>query len=110
MLQATNKALTSNDTFVTFDYTGVDGETVQYQLPSYNTVVNRLLAVEESINSLSTGKGSINLSDGTRRTITLSSVPTTPAQITGISDPSTFTIDSNWFFEDLMFPKAGQIL
>jgi hypothetical protein len=106
MLQATNKALTSNDTFVTFDYTGVDGETVQYQLPSYNTVVNRLLAVEESINSLSTGKGSINLSDGTRRTITLSSVPTTPAQITGISDPSTFTIDSNWFFEDLMFPGA----
>lgn len=106
MLTALQKSITDNDTFVTYDYTGNDGTTIQYQLPSYDSVVNRLRAVEESINSLNSGKGTINLTDGTRRTISLSSIPHTPEQITGLSDPTTFTVDSNWFFEDLMFPGA----
>ncbi|MBQ5473970.1 MAG: hypothetical protein IIT65_04575, partial [Lachnospiraceae bacterium] len=53
---------------------------------------------------MSTGHGTINLTDGSRRTITLSSIPHTPEQISGLEDPSTFKIDTNWFFEELMFP------
>lgn len=106
LMTAMQNAITKNDTFVTYDYTGNDGTTIQYQLPSYDSVVNRLRAVEESINSLNTGKGTINLTDGSRRTISLSSIPHTPAQITGLADPTEFTIDSNWFFEELMFPGA----
>lgn len=106
LMTALQNAITKNDTFVTYDYTGNDGTTIQYQLPSYDSVVNRLRAVEESINSLNSGKGTINLTDGSRRTISLSSIPHTPGQITGLADPTEFTIDSNWFFEELMFPGA----
>ena len=52
LMTALQNAITKNDTFVTYDYTGNDGTTIQYQLPSYDSVVNRLRAVEESINSL----------------------------------------------------------
>ena len=106
MLTAIQKSMSTNDTVTTFDYNDGKGNTIQYQLPSYDAVVNRLKAVEESLNNLVAGKGTVNLNDGSRRSITLSTIPTTPAQITGLADPSTFTIDSNWFFEELMFPGA----
>lgn len=104
LLTAMQRSLTTNDTFVTYEYQDVQGKNSQYQLPSYASIVNRLKAVEESLNSLSTGKGQLNLVDGSRRTLQLSSIPQTPAQIFGLPDPSTFKLDTNWFFEDLMFP------
>ena len=106
LLTAMQRSLTTNDTFVTFEYQDVQGKGSQYQLPSYASIVNRLKAVEESLNSLSTGKGQLNLVDGSRRTLKLSSIPQTPEQIYGVQDPSTFKLDTNWFFEDLMFPGA----
>lgn len=104
LLTAMQRSLTTNDTFVTYEYQDTQGTNSQYQLPSYASIVNRLKSVEESINSLSTGKGTVNLNDGSRRTITLNTIPTTPEQISGLQDPSTFKLDTNWFFEDLMFP------
>ena len=106
MLEAQQRSLTTSDSFVAFDYTNADGEVIRFQLPSYDSVINRLKALEESINSLNNGYGAVNLQDGSRRTITLTTIPHTPEQITDIEDPSTFTVDSNWFFEDLMFPGA----
>ncbi len=106
MLAALQKSLTSNDTFVTYDYEDKDGHLITYQLPSYESVINRLKALEESFNSIVNGKGVINVNDGSRRTISVSTIPQTPNAISGLSDPSTFTIDSNWFFEELMFPGA----
>ena len=106
MLAALQKSLTSNDTFVTYDYEDKDGHLITYQLPSYESVINRLKALEESFNSIVNGKGVINVNDGSRRTISVSTIPQTPNTISGLSDPSTFTIDSNWFFEELMFPGA----
>lgn len=103
-LTAIQRSLTTNDTFVTYEYQDTQGKNSQYQLPSYASIVNRLKSVEESINSLSTGRGTINLTDGSRRVIQLSSIPHTPEQISGVDDPSTFKVDTNWFFEDLMFP------
>jgi len=44
------------------------------------------------------------MTDGSRRQIKLTSLPKTPDRITGLKDPSMFSVDSNWFFEDLMFP------
>ena len=104
LLTAMQRSLTTNDTFVTYEYQDVQGTNSQYQLPSYASIVNRLKSVEESINSLSTGKGTVNLIDGSRRTLQLSSIPHTPEMISGLQDPSTFKLDTNWFFEDLMFP------
>ena len=54
--------------------------------------------------NLSAGKSTLSLNDGSRRQIVLTSLPETPNRITGIDAPTTFNIDSNWFFEDLMFP------
>lgn len=104
LLTAMQRSLTTNDTFITYEYQDIQGRNSQYQLPSYASIVNRLKALEESVNSLSTGKGQVNLTDGSRRTVKLTSVPQTPQQIFGIQDPSTFKLDTNWFFEDLMFP------
>lgn len=104
LLTAMQRSLTTNDTFVTYEYQDIQGKNSQYQLPSYASIVNRLKALEESVNTLSTGKGQINLVDGSRRTVKLTAIPETPAQIYGIQDPSTFKLDTNWFFEDLMFP------
>ena len=104
MLDAIQRSMTSNDTFVTFDHSDGEGNLTTYRLPSYESMNMRLNSLEETINSLVTGKGSVNLNDGTRRTISISSVPKTPERITGLSDPSTFSVDSNWFFEDFMFP------
>lgn len=104
LLTAMQKSMTTNDSFVTYTHQDAQGTDAQYQLPSYATIVNRLKALEESINSLTTGKGSISLKDGSRRTVKLSTIPQTPGMINGLADPSTFKIDTNWFFEDLMFP------
>jgi hypothetical protein len=99
--------MTSNDTFVQYEYDNINGnETKVYELPSYNTIINKLSAIEKSLSNLNAGKGTINLSDGSRRQIKLTNIPETPEQITGIEDPSTFKLDTNWFFEDLMFPGA----
>lgn len=104
LLTAMQRSLTTNDTFVTYEYQDTQGTLSQYQLPSYASIVNRLKSLEESVNSISNGKGTINLTDGSRRTITLNTIPETPEQISGLQDPSTFKLDTNWFFEDLMFP------
>lgn len=106
LLASLQQSLTSKETFVTYEYINSSGAANIYELPSYNTLINRLKAIEESIQSLSSGKGSINLTDGSRRTLKLTNIPETPGQITSLADPTTFTVDSNWFFEDLMFPSV----
>lgn len=104
LLSAMQKSLTTNDTFVTYSHEDISGNEKQYQLPSYATLINRLKSLEESINSLITGKGTVSLKDGSRRTVKLSTIPKTPDMINNLPDPTTFKIDTNWFFEDLMFP------
>lgn len=107
LLSSIQKSMTTNDTFVQYEHDDINGnDTKVYELPSYNTIINKLSAIEKSISNLSSGKGTINLTDGTRREIKLTNIPETPAQITGLEDPSTFKLDTNWFFEDLMFPGA----
>ena len=107
LLSSIQKSMTTNDTFVQYEHDDINGnDTKVYELPSYNTIINKLSAIEKSISNLSSGKGTINLTDGTRRQIKLTNIPETPAQIIGLEDPSTFKLDTNWFFEDLMFPGA----
>lgn len=105
LLESIQESITSNDTFVAYDYTKLkNGETITYQLPSYTATINRLKAVENNIQNLTAGKATINLTDGSRRQIKLTNLPQVPNKINGIISPTTFSIDSNWFFEDLMFP------
>lgn len=73
-------------------------------MPTLTTLQNRLQAVETNLNSLGKGKGVMTSTDGTRRRIEVQTLAETPTKIQGIENPSVFSIDPNWFFEDLMFP------
>lgn len=42
MLRAVQESMVSNDAYVTFDYTDDNGQTLSYQIPSYDSVVRRL--------------------------------------------------------------------
>ena len=105
LLESLQKAVSTKDTVVQYDYENLkDSSIVRYQIPSYTSITNRLKALERNMSNLSAGKATISLNDGSRRQIVLTALPETPNRITGISTPTTFNIDSNWFFEDLMFP------
>ncbi|WQJ53912.1 MAG: hypothetical protein [Wendovervirus sonii] len=105
LLESLQKSITTKDTMVTYDYENLsDAEQQTYQLPSYTAITNRLKALERTINNLSNGKTTVTLDDGSRRKIRLTNLAQTPSKITGVMNPSVFNIDSNWFFENLMFP------
>ena len=94
------------ETFIS-DETTVDisiaGKQITY--PSYNTVLSKLNSVENTVNSFTSGNGNVKLIDGTNRKIKVSTMPSTPKNIDNIDPITTFNINSNWFFEDLMYPK-----
>ena len=105
LLESIQKAVSSKDVIVQYNYENInDSSITQYQIPSYISISNRLKALERNMQNLSAGKSTLSLNDGSRRQIVLTSLPETPNRITGIDAPTTFNIDSNWFFEDLMFP------
>lgn len=105
LLESISKSISTNDTAVTYDYESLkDGQTTTYQIPSYASVNNRLKAIERNLENLSSGKATLTLTDGTRRKVELTNLPQVPNKISNLQNPTTFNIDSNWFFEDLMFP------
>ena len=105
LLESIQKAISTKDTIVQYDYENLkDSSIVRYQLPSYTSINNRLKALERNMSNLSAGRSTLSLNDGSRRQIVLTALPETPNRITGVETPTTFNIDSNWFFEDLMFP------
>ena len=108
ILQSLQKSMTSNDSFIDYDFDQGDGTSTTFQLPSYTSLLNRLQALEKSIQELSSGKAIIHLSDSNdvQRTLKLQNAPKAPNPITNLSDPVNFELDSNWFFENLMFPGA----
>ena len=75
-----------------------------YAIPALQGVVNRLSATENAIKNLLTGTGTVSLADGTSRSIQITPLAKIPENIYNVNNPTTFNIDSNWFFEDLMFP------
>lgn len=105
-LAALQKSMTDNDMFTSYDVEKSDGTYDTYQIPTYTSLMNQIEAVKNSIESLNRGVGTVTLNDGTRRQVQLTSVANAPARITTLTNPSTFSVDSNWFFENLMFPGA----
>ena len=105
LLESIQKSISTKDTVVQYDYENLkDSSITTYQLPSYTAVNNRLKALERNMSNLSAGRSTLELNDGSRRQIVLTNLPQTPNRITGVQTPTEFKIDSNWFFEDLMFP------
>jgi len=76
LLESLQKAVTTKDTVVTYDYEKLaDGEETTYQMPSYTAISNRLKAVERNINNLSNARATVQMEDGTRRKIKITNLP-----------------------------------
>lgn len=107
LLTGIQKSIISDSAYVTYGVTNKNGDTSTYQIPSYVSIVNRLNAVENSINSLLQGKGTVSFKNGdTIREVKLTSLPETPSTILVNNNPTTFNVDANWFFEDLLYPSV----
>lgn len=106
-LTATQRAMTENDTFTTFDYIDANGEKTVMQLPTYTALIQKVEGIQRSFDALSEGTGHVTTTDGSNRRIKISNLPKTPKTITSFGGTSidTFSIDSTWFFEDFMFPR-----
>lgn len=74
-------------------------------IPSYNNILNRIKVVEDTVAAITTGNGTITLADGTNRNITVDTLMQIPNKIENVANVTAFDVNSNWFFEDLMFPK-----
>lgn len=96
--EAMNEAMTGNSDTVT----SPDGLT----LPSYPNVLNRLKRVEKTVSTFTSGKGTVETDDGTYRKIKVDTVSKPAATISGIESDGKFSIDANWFFESLQFPRC----
>ena len=108
--QKTNESLTTQDDTVTMDINKEDpitGEMTEYSysIPSYNTMINKVNATAETVNTFVRGEGKVLLDDGTYREVKTIPVAVSPEQITDVSPPTSFSSRNNWFFEELMFPK-----
>ena len=96
-LNAINESMFSDSDSVT-----VDGVTV----PSYSSVITRLQRAENTVSAFVKGNGVVQTDDSTYRRVKVTTVPKAPAKIENIETPVSFVTDSNWIFEDLMFPKC----
>ena len=53
ILQSLQKSMTSNDSFIDYDFDQGNGVNTTFQLPSYTSLLNRLQALEKTIQELS---------------------------------------------------------
>ena len=105
ILNALQNSLINNSATTYINLTDPNtGNMLSYQIPAFQGVINRLEGVENSIKALLSGNGIAELNDGTSREIQITPLAKIPTSIYMSSSPTTFNIDSNWFFEDLMFP------
>ena len=75
-------------------------------IPSYSNVINRLERAENTVAQFVKGNGVVETDDNTYRKVKVTTVPKAPSKIVALDNPTSFVIDSNWIFEDFMFPKC----
>jgi hypothetical protein len=100
--QKNNEALTTENESVTMSVNQVnpitgDSSTVSYSIPSYNTIISKVNAALNSMQTFINGGGKVLLNDGTYREVKTSPVPLSPSKIENLDPPSSFTPRNNWF-------------
>lgn len=106
LLTAFQKSMTDNAMYTTYNFNEADNTYHEFQLPTFASIHNRITNIENSLESLLTGRGTITTDDMTRFRVTIKTVPTAPNNISYLQDPTMFYTDPNWIFEDFMFPAA----
>jgi hypothetical protein len=99
--------VSSNADVVEVDVMDGSGIIQKVYVPSYGSIKNQLVKLENDIKSIS-GIGdtssSVQLSDGSFRKILISSLQKEAADIKSMQLPTTFAKKENWFFESFMNP------
>ena len=90
----------------------MSGETAEVKisdnlsLPSFSNVVKRLERAENTISKFTQGKGVVETDDGTFRKVKVTTISRPPETISRIEPVSEFSINPNWFFETLQYPRC----
>jgi len=82
-----------------------DSSIITVSIPSYATTLNKLNAIQSTVDTFVKGNGKILLNDGSYREIKTSPVAISPTTITNVDIPAQFSTQNNWFFESLLYPK-----
>ena len=75
-------------------------------LPSLSNISKRITRAENTISKFVQGKGVIETDDGTYRKIKVTNVSRPPETISNLDSITTFSINPNWFFESLQYPRC----
>ena len=90
----------------------LSGETAEVKisndisLPSFSNVVKRLERAENTISKFVQGKGIVETDDGTFRKVKVSTISRPPETIDTLNPVTEFSINPNWFFESLQYPRC----
>lgn len=95
---ALNDAMTGNSSQIIVG----DGVT----LPSFQNVINRVERVENTVSQFVQGKGVVEVDDGSFRKIKVDLISKPAETIRNLSPITTFSINPNWFFESLQYPRC----
>jgi len=106
ILNGIQESVITDSNSVKVSVTDEDGKVHVVEIPSWTSLSKQVEAFRNSINTILQGKGIVSLGDGTNRTVKLSTIAYSPSKITGLQNPTSFNIDPNWWFEDLMYPSS----
>lgn len=98
VLEGINEAMLGEDTEVRLSNNMV--------LPSLTNIAARLDRAEQTVANFVQGKGVVETNDGTFRTVKVSTISRPPSNISGLTPVSEFSINPNWFFETLQYPRC----
>jgi len=93
-----------NETFVGNEESVIYGDNII--LPSLANVSKRLKKAEDTIATFVRGHGIVETDDGTYRKIKVNTLSRPADDVTGLVPVSKFSINPNWFFELLQYPRC----
>lgn len=106
ILNGIQESITTDANTVQVNTVSAENEKRTVEIPSWTSIVNQVSAIKNSVNTLLEGKGIVSIGDGTGRTVKLSTIASSPNKIEGLTNPTTFSIDANWWFENMMYPSS----
>lgn len=98
MANAFNEAVAGNE-----EYAVIDGST---KILSSANISKRLSRVENTVATFTQGKGVVETDDGTFRKIKVDTVSKPAKTVMDLPSVKTFSINPNWFFESLQYPRC----
>ena len=98
MAEGINEAMKGNDAEVY-----ISEELV---IPSFSNIVKRVERAENTIARFTEGKGVVETDDGSFRKIKVTTISRPPQAIDSLAFENKFSINPNWFFESLQYPRC----